>query len=488
MGSFRTVASTVHESRAVSAERVMELKGNDMQLSSPENEDAPTSFKEKEPYDADHHKEPRKRANFRLILAVFLPIVAAFGVLYQQRLLVPYHDDYGVILSFANEYKQLHGFSQKVLDITTTQNNDYKLGFVHFIIALQLETTGHLNFAILVALGDFLLLNIAYLLWRVYRRNGSTLNQQLLEFLPISLLLFSLTYWETVNWAMAGLQNFSVILFSLLAIYLLVPNGTKPLSFPILLLGCMSAIVAAFCSANGFLLAPVGLLLLLRRRAFIASAFWSMSFVLPFAAYRYHYIPYRVSVDTIHRGSYAGKVAYYFAFLGCAIQQRWLAAILGLAVLGVLLLAMHSGFERTNPVPFYSSIWILLTAAPVAWLRQGIASRYSIYSLLLLISCYWFLMQYLSGRLSQFNRKRFCVASIVLAATLCFASDILAYGHLEQRQQMVLSGIESYRSNPAINSPQSDPEIRADAPHEDEFERDTLNRAIAGHVYALPPH
>lgn len=120
---------------------------------------------------------------------------------------------------------------------------------------------------------------------------------------------------------MAGLQKFSVVLFSLLAIYLLVPKGTKSPSIPVLLLACTSAILAAFSSANGFLLAPVGLLLLLRRRAFVASAIWCISFVLPVAAYRYHYVAYHVSVNTMHRGSFVGKLAYYFAFLGCAIQQ-----------------------------------------------------------------------------------------------------------------------------------------------------------------------
>lgn len=69
---------------------------------------------------------------------------------------------------------------------------------------------------------------------------------------------------------------------------------------------------------------------------------------------------------------------------------------------------------------------------------------------------------------------------IVLAVVLCFGSDALAYVRLGQRQQNVLSGIEDYRSNPAINCPQSDPEIRNDVPEEDEFERATLTRAIAG--------
>jgi hypothetical protein len=93
---------------------------------------------------------------------------------------------------------------------------------------------------------------------------------------------------------------------------------------------------------------------------FLPSAVWCLSFGLPFAAYRYHYIPYHVSVHTMHRGSYVGKVCYYFAFLSCAIQQQWLAAILGFA--NIWNLGPCGAFWlRTNQShSFYFSIWILL--------------------------------------------------------------------------------------------------------------------------------
>jgi hypothetical protein len=426
-----------------------------------------------------------------LFISVVLPAVVALGILYRQRISVPYQDDYLVIVAFANDYGQMHGFTEKVLHVATAQTNDYKLGFLHFVVALQLELTGCLNFGSLITLGNFLLLAIAYLLWRVYRREGSDLNQQLLEFVPVSLLFFSLTYWESLNWAMAGIQNLSVIMFSLLAIYFLNLGRTKSPPFHALLLACGSANLAAFSSANGFLLAAVGLVFLLRRKAVVGAAVWCASFVLPFAAYRYHYIPFSVSVNIMHKGSYGGKIAYFFGFLGCAILQRWVAGVLGLVILGVLLLAARFGFERTHPVPFYFSLWILLTAALVACLRQGVASRYSIYSLLLLISCYWFLVQYLPTRSAAFSRKRVYTVAIVAAVVLCLASDIVADGHLKQRRDMVLAGLEHYRANPQVNTPLNNPEIRqqaspTDLRREEAFERDTLNRALAAHVYRLP--
>jgi hypothetical protein len=462
----------------------VELKIEDSQLNN-EKLDATVLLAESAREGADEAAKGRW-TTLCLLIAIVLPALVALSILFSQRIAVPYHDDYAVILDFANNYRQLHGFKAKALDVATAQSNDYKLGFVHLVVALELELTGQLNFGFLVTLGNLLLLAIGYLLWCGYRSDRSTLNQQLLQFVPVSLLFFSLTYWESLNWAMAGLQNLSVILFSLLAIHLLNPHGAKLPPFFVLLLACGCGILAAFSSANGFLLLPVGLVVLLRRKAVLGAAVWCAGFGLPFAAYRYHYIPFYVSVDTMHRGSYAGKMAYVFAFLGCAILQRWVAGVLGLVIIAVLLLAAHYGFERTHPVPFYFSVWIVLTAVLVGWLRQGIASRYSIYSLLLLISCYWFLAHYLPTRSAAFTRMGICKVSIILAAALALASDVGAYGHLKQRRERVLSGMANYRANPQLNTPMNDPETRQAAPSEEGYERDTLNRALAEHVYNLP--
>ena len=436
--------------------------------------------------DIDRYAEKSRRVSGWLLISVFLPVAVAFGLLYRQEFAVPYQDDYPVIVDFANDYSQLHGFTAKLLDITTKQNNDYKLALVHFFVAMEMEFAGHLNFPLLVNLGNLSLIGIAYLLWRVYRADGSDINGQLMGFIPISALFFSLTYWESLDWAMAGLQNLPVILFSLLALYLLIPkSGVSPAPL-ILSLSYISAMLAAFSSANGFLLAPVGLLMLLRRRNFGAAIVWSASFVVPVAAYLYHYTPFYVSVDTIHRGSYVAKLAYFFAFLGCAIPSRNAAALLGLVISAVLLLALLSRVERTNPIAFYFTLWILLTAGLVAWLRQSIASRYSMYSVLLLTFCYWFLASYVPSRLAGFKKKRFYVASIILAMVFFLMRERSAYVHLAQRRQMVLAGMEHYRANPEANAPTIDPVLMKAFPDEPDREKVSLNKAIQTNVYTLP--
>ena len=419
---------------------------------------------------------------FLLVFAVLFPAMAALGILYQESPSVPYQDDYGTILAFAAGYQQLPTLKAKLLHIATEQSNEYKLGFEHLVVASEMELTRHLNFAFLIALGDLFLLPIGFLLWLTYQREELALSLRLLEFLPISLLFFALTYWENLNWAMTGLQNTPVILFSLLAIYLLASAR------PRLLFACLAAALAAFSSANGFLLGPVGLLILFARRDYARSLVWCASFALPLAAYLYHYTP---AVHVMHLFFYVTRPLFFLAFLGCAVPFRWPAALLGLVLLAIFLLAVRSRFDRTNPVAFYFTVWVVATALLVAWVRGAVAftvaSRYSIYSNLMLIFCYAFLARYLYSRSSRFNSRRYYVTSVAIAAAICFMADLNAYKKLEARERMILSGIEFYRAQPSVNSPMVDPLVEETVPGEKAVEQAILTRAIQNHIYTLPP-
>ena len=431
----------------------------------------------------------RPRMKFLLVFAVLLPGIVAFGILYRQALPLPYQDDYGTILSFAADYDQLPSVATKVLYTATAQSNEYKLGFEHSVVAVEIEVTRHLNFAFLTALGDLFLLPLAYLLWRTYQEDESDLNQSLLALLPISLLFFSLTYWENLNWTTTGLANIPVIFFSLLAIYLLLPRKMTEPTRARLLLACLAAALAAFSSANGFLLGPVGLLILLARRSYARSLVWCSSFLVPLAAYLYHYTRLVHPADI---GSYVTRPLFFLSFLGCGgIPFRWPAAVLGIVILRILWLALRTRFDRTNPVGAYFTVWIVATALLVAWVRGAVSfavgGRYSIYSILVLIFCYSFLGQYLPDRWANFNRRRFYIVCLTLSACIWVLANIHAYRKLDARRQMVLSGIDLYRANPQVNSPMIDQNLLKAYPDEAAYERDSLTNAINKHVYTLPP-
>jgi hypothetical protein len=423
-----------------------------------------------------------------LFLAVLLPAIAAFAILYRQGSSLPYQDDYAVILDFTDQYNQLPTLPAKLLDIATAQTIEYKIIFEHFIEASEFELTHHINFALLTGLGDLFLLLIGYLLWRVYREDERDLNQRLLAFLPISFIFFSMTYWETLNWATADLQNLPVIFFSLLAVYLLFPMRTLASDRTHLILACLAAVVATCCGPNAFLLGPVGLLIFLPRRAYARSLVWCASFVLPLAAYLYHYSRL---VRPVGRIPYITRPLFFLAFFGsAAIPFRWPAAVVGLFIMGVFLLAIRSRFDRINPVAFYFTAWIAATALMVSWVRGAaaflIGSRYSIYSILVLIFCYSFLRQYLPNRWPNFNQRRFYIVCLALAASIFVFANIHAYKKLGARRQMVITGIELYRADPKVNSPMIDPHLLKGMPEERGYEQRSLTNAIQKHIYTLP--
>ena len=426
-----------------------------------------------------------KKITVLLLLAALVPGIAAYAILFQQAFSAPYQDDYHAILAFAEEYQQLPTWKARILAIAAEQHNEYKLAFEHSVVAAELQLTRHLNFFFLSVLGDLSLLPIAFLLWRTWHQEESSLAQRLLKFLPISFLFFALTYWETLDWAMTGLQNTPVILFSLLAIYLLIPRRRLAPQRAHLSLACLAAALAAFTSANGFLLAPVGLLILLPRRSYAWALSWCASFALPLAAYLYHIIPV---AHPVNQYFYITRPLFFLAFLGGIIPSPTAAALLGLAIASVLILALRTRFDRMNPVASYFALWILLTAGVVAWVRGAVrfsvVSRYSIYSILLLIFCYGFLDHYLSTRSAPVARKWFYVTAIVGAVVFCVAADQHAWRKLAQRRHMVMEGIALYRANPALNSPMIDPHIKSAVPLEAEYERSVLSEAIHMGIYA----
>jgi len=429
------------------------------------------------------------RGNTLLALfAVLLPAIAAFAILYRQGISVPYQDDYAAILEFAVNYDESPALKTKLLHVATDQVNEYKLSFEHFIAASDLELTHHLNFGFLTGLGNSFLLAIAYLLWRTYQQDEQDLDRRLLAFLPINLIFFSLTYWENLNWATTDLQNIPVIFFSLLAIYLLFPGRRFGPARLQMLFACLAATLAACSSANGFLLGPVGLLIFWPRRAYAKSLLWCASLAPPFAAYLYHF---SVPPHPVHWAAYLTRPLFFLAFLGCAIPFRWPAALLGIGILAILGRAVRSRFDRANPVAFYFAVWIIATATLVAWVRGalgfGLTSRYSIYSILLLVFCYSFLAHSLRSRWSLRSRKRFYLASVLVAVMMCVLADIGAYQYLSERRGMILRGIEMYRANPEVNSPMIDPRILKAYPGENLFEQRTLTGAIRKHIYTLPP-
>lgn len=423
---------------------------------------------------------------------VFLPAALSCLLLYLLRLPFPYQDDFKALLAFAVRYDQAQGFAAKGMNIAATSYNHYHLIFQHLVVAAEVELTHGVNFGFLTGLGNLFLVGIALLLWFSFERElfeGEPQRDKLIAFLPVSLLFFGLSYWETLNWAMAELQNLSVIFFALAALYLLVPRKTAEPGHGRVVLACVAACLSCCSSANGFLLAPVGVALLVSRRWYGRAGLWLLSFVLPLYAYQYH-----GAEAAVQYGFHARQIFYFVAFFGGALPSHLVAFVLGAVLLAVLVWAGRSGLSRLSPALFYLAMWIVLTGALVESVRGSLASRYSIYSVLLLICCYTFVLQVFKQRAPApirlsgvaVSRRGFATGALVFALLFYVQADLRAFTQLRARRSMVVRGFRYYRLDPSTNSPQANPEVDLLFPDETPFELNMLKELAKDHLYTAP--
>ena len=329
---------------------------------------------------------------------IFLPVVATYLVLARVYTAVPVIDDYQHIFAFAPNFQHAGTLAGKLGLIFTTQVGPYKLIFDHALVGLQLLVTGRLNFPVLIFLGNLTPLGIFAVLWRnaIGGRKGE--RQWVWLLLPVSLLLFGLNYAETLDWAISGLQQPMVILFSLAAIHFLVKREASVWD---LAWACGFGVLASTTYANGMIVWPAGLAFLLSRDRRVGRfVAWGGVFVAMLGVYLYRYQP---DAATAH-GALAKKAVFFVMFCGGALENMhhrpvpYVSVAIGVGVLAVFVHAVRTRYDRRNAFFFYSTVWVLLTGVVVANARTAmgmelsLSSRYKIYCDLLLIFCYEYLL------------------------------------------------------------------------------------------------
>ncbi len=428
-----------------------------------------------------------------LFALICLPVLVAAAILYRTALGLPMLDDYPAILLYLLGFP--HGGSKlaEVVYMLTAQCGDYKLIFEHLVVSSQVAVSHHVSFGLLVTLGDLFLLPTAAILYAGFFQEEEDLRSRLALFLPVSLLMFSLNYAETVNWAMGSLQNLPAIAFGLASI-LLLSQGTSYRFCG----ACVCAALACASSANGFLLAPVGLAMMVARgRAFGRMLAWSLTFAVMLAVYLFHY----VRLEDLSPAPFWKKGLFFFGFLGSAVENmhgqpvRHAGVALGLGMFLVFCYALWIRWDRTRPFAFFSGVWILLCAALVAEVRVGLglqvslSGRYKIYSDLLLIFCYVLAVDWVRSMGFSRRRRRLCYGAAVSAAVLfCIAADVAGFRKLRERQALTVMGMRRYEEAPSVHSPVLDhPPVKGELEPQDPWDaRTLLTEAIHNEIYVRP--
>jgi hypothetical protein len=399
---------------------------------------------------------PGRAFSPRVILwaAVLAPAVVFYALLIKGYVNIPNADDYPAILSFANQYVQMHGFIPKTVHIITFQQSEYKTMLVSGITAVECESLHRISLPILMVLGNLMPIGIFFTVLSMYRQKDSELYTSVISLLPVSLLLFQLQYGSTLDWATASMQNLPVILCGLLAIRFLAKSSSSR-DFA---LACLWLVVAICSSANGFGLSIVGGILLIEQRRLRQLLVWAITVLAMGGVYFYRYnfhSSQSVPGGTVGRAFLHFNFLYAVSFLGtsAAGATSYLPSVaLGFVVICLFIFVCSTGYSRRNAGVFYAMVFAVVSAFGVAGLRgalgvtQSLASRYRIYSNLMLALLFIYLVESVLPLLQwRAKTEKLTLAGVTFFCLLfCVGSDWAGLRFIEGRKQALVADMNHW--------------------------------------------
>ena len=146
---------------------------------------------------------------------IALPIILYFYFLSEYSLNIPKWDDHA-LKAFILEFENANGFLAK-FQTFFKQHNEHRIAFDRLITLIVFKTHGTIDYHWLMWVGNFTLIGTLFIFYKIFQKQKISL----LFFVPIPLILFQLQLWENTFWGMAALQNFGIIFFILMLIYLI---------------------------------------------------------------------------------------------------------------------------------------------------------------------------------------------------------------------------------------------------------------------------
>ncbi|WP_018912673.1 hypothetical protein [Thiomonas sp. FB-6] len=314
-----------------------------------------------------------------------LPFLIYVGLFLRFTRNVPFADDYDVILRWLTQFRAQRQAAD-VLPLLLQQHNEHRMLFERLVVLLQFALCRRVNFIQLAAFGSLGLWLIVCLFQRRLAPSAAWLAP------AFAVLLLNLSQYELVSFATASLQQYWQLLACLWTLLLVADRGTRawlPLSL-------LAAVAATFTGAGGLLVFLVAPLILARRRDWGAVSAWLLvagaTCALYFVLLPYEPTPIQTASRQIALAHPLEVLRYVVLFLGSALGNTQSAGIAGVvllvASLAVLLRAMIAGFSfEAAAVLFVLGSAVVVAVGRISLgVEQALASRYTIYSLVLMCS------------------------------------------------------------------------------------------------------
>jgi hypothetical protein len=374
---------------------------------------------------------PKRSLSLLVLLAILIPIAVYLRVWDYYAVNIAKWDDH-VLKQTILDYVNASGIGD-ILQVLGVQHNEHRIFLTRLLTLVDYSWFGQLNYKHLMLGGNLLFLLVIVLWWRLLKHNG----KPLFSLVPVALIWPTLAHWENMYWGMASIQNFGVVTLVVVSLYWCLKG---PGSY--FVGGIILGSVAAFSSGNGLIALPIACALVLvtrqYRRGMIVAIAAGITLTLYFLSYS------KPDYNPEARAGFWALLKGFMAFLGSfaealPVKGRQDTTVIFGVILFLVSVSIGSATllrllknQYTNQVNRMTDafclgvlVFVLATAAIVVWGRAGfgietlITSRYKIYSFLLLLTAYLFIVIPIRG--SFFNPY---VSGVAL---LCFFYNVLAY-------------------------------------------------------------
>lgn len=313
---------------------------------------------------------------------------------------IPVNDDYRAILQWLNDFKAAGSFSDR-LTLLFSQSNEHRLVYNRLWILANYKATGQVNFNFLAAIGNLSYIGFFLLL------SWSLIKKGWLYVLPVAVLIFNLAFHENLTFPMATLANNTGLLFGLLSVYFAAASEKRSY------LSIVFYVFAVFTVGSGLFLTPlIPAILWYRKHKMTFWVFWAIA-LTTLAIYFIGYHKPEQTPDIFQTiGFFKFKaLMFFFSFVGGIFGRNLIftndlyESVVFCALAGLLMVAFYGylikrKYYKENLFVFSVMTFVILAAGLTAITRAqfgietAIASRYRMYSAVLLICCYMYLVSH----------------------------------------------------------------------------------------------
>ena len=132
-------------------------------------------------------------------IGVLLPPAIYFYLIFSYSLNLPFADDFAQ-LDDAIRIIQSINFSEQ-FSLLFASHNEHRVAFTRLAFTLSYLLFGEIDLRFLIFIGNAALVALLYLFFKTLKVPRSNL----LYFIPVSTLLFQLSFWKNMTWAVSAL-------------------------------------------------------------------------------------------------------------------------------------------------------------------------------------------------------------------------------------------------------------------------------------------